>query len=322
MKHIQEEYEKDAVLKNIIEELKQKPTSKKHYSWSQNILRRKNKIVVPSVAALRVMILNWLHGSSHAGHSGRDVTIQRVKSLFYWKGMAKDIHAYIRACTVCQRCKYDTAASLGLLQPLPIPEGVWMDISMDFIDALPVSNGKSVILVVVDRLSKAAHFIALRHPYTAASVAQAFLDNVFKLHGMPRSIASDRDAVFTSAFWQELFKLQGCSLNLSTTYHPQSDGQTEMVNRCLETYLRCMTSDKPQMWSRWLSLAEYWYNTSYHSAAQSTPYEIVFGQPPPVHLPYLPGEAKVQVVAKSLQEREYMLLILKFHLLRAQHRMK
>lgn len=134
LKRTQEEYEKDVLLKNIIEELKQKPTSKNHYSWYQNILSRKNKIVVPSVTALRKIILSWLHGSSNAGHSGRDVTVPRVKSLFYCKGMAKDIQAYIRACTVCQRCKYDTAASPGLLQPLPIPEGVWMDISVDFID--------------------------------------------------------------------------------------------------------------------------------------------------------------------------------------------
>lgn len=176
------------------------------------------------------------------------MTVQRLKSLFYWKGIPKDIQAYIRDCTVCQRCNYDTAAPPGLLQPLPIPEGIWMDVSMDFIDGLPLSDGKSVILVVVDRLSKAAHFIALKHLYSAISVARAFLDNIFKLHGMPRSIVSDRDVVFTSEVWQELFKLQGCTLNLSTAYHPQSNGQTEMVNRCLETYLRCMTSDKPKLW--------------------------------------------------------------------------
>lgn len=173
--------------------------------------------MVPAQTALRESILQWLHGSSHAGHSGRDFTVQRVKSLFFWKGMAKDIQSFIRACTTCQQCKYDTAASPGLLQPLPILERVWMDLSMDFIDGLPLSYGKSVILVVVDRLSKAAHFIALKHPYTAASVAQAFLDNVFKLHGMPRSIVSDRDAVFGSTFWQELFKLQGSFNSLPST---------------------------------------------------------------------------------------------------------
>ena len=149
-----------------------------------------------------------------------------------------------------------------------------------------------------------------------------FLDQVYRQHGFARSIVSDRDTVFLSEFWQELFALQGCTLNLSTAYHPQSDGQTRVVNRCLETYLRCMTSDKPHLWSKWLPLAEYWYNTNYHSATQITPYEVVYGQPPPVHLPYLAGESKVQVVAKCLEDREKMILILKFHLLRAQHRMK
>lgn len=193
---------------------------------------------------------------------------------------------------------------------------------MDFIDGLPSSFGKTVIFVVVDRLSKTAHFMALSHPYSAMSVAQAFLDTVFRLHGLSNSIVSDRDSVFLSDFWQELFRLQGCSLAMSTAYHPQSDGQTEVVNRCLETYLRCMTSDKPYLWSKWLPLAELWYNTNYHTATQTTPYDIVYGQSPLVHLPYLPGESKVQVVAKCLQDREDMLLLLKFHLLRAQHRMK
>ena len=162
---------------------------------------------------------------------------------------------------------------------------------MDYIDGLPLSCGKSVILVVVDRLSKAAHFVALAHPYSASSVAQVYLDNVFKLHGFPQSIVSDRDAVLLSDFWKELFSLQGVALNMSSAYHPQSDGQTEVVNRGVETYLRCMCSDMPKLWSKWLPLAEYWYNTNFHSTIQTTPFEAVYGRPPPQHLPYLPGES-------------------------------
>ena len=322
LKQIQQEYTNDEAIKALIEGLKQNPKFKKDYSWSLEILRRKSKIVVPKSVTLRNSILEWLHGSGQGGHSGRDVTVQRVKSLFYWKCLTKGIQNYLRSCRVCQSCKYDTAANPGLLQPLPIPEAVWVDISMDFIEGLPTSFGKSVIFVVVDRLSKSAHFMALSHPFTAVSVAQTFLDIIFKLHGFPRSIVSDRDKVFLSDFWQELFKLQGCSLNMSTAYHPQSDGQTEVVNRCLETYLRCMTSDKPHLWSKWLPLAEYWYNTNYHSSTRITPYEAVYGQLPPVHLPYLAEETRVHTVAKCLEDREKMLLILKFHLLRAQHRMK
>lgn len=277
MKQIQENYEKDSAVMEVIEALKKKQDAKKHFSWTQGTLRRKSKLVIPAVLQLRNTILAWLHESGSGGHSGRDATSQRVKSLFYWKGMNKDIQSYIRSCRVCQQCKHETIASPGLLQPLPIPTAIWSDISMDFIDGVPKSFGKSVILVVVDRLSKSAHFMALSHPYTAATVAQAFLDTVYRLHGLPQSIVSDRDTVFLSEFWRELFTLQGVALNYSTAYHPQSDGQTEVVNKCLETYLRCMTSERPHLWAKWLPLAEYWYNTTFHTSIQLTPFEAVYG---------------------------------------------
>jgi hypothetical protein len=139
--------------------------------------------------------------------------------------------------------------SLGTLQPLSIPPAIWKDISMDFITGLPKSGNKVVIIVVVDRLSKYSHLCALQHPFTTSMVAQLFMDHVLKLHGMPCSIVSDHDPTFTSNFWQELFKLQGTQLHLSTTYHPQTDGQTEVVNKCLETYLRCFSSEKQHQWA-------------------------------------------------------------------------
>jgi IS30 family transposase len=119
-----------------------------------------------------------------------------------------------------------------------------MIISMEFIIGLPKSGNKSVIMVVVDRLSKYAHLCALQHPFTASMVSHIFMDQVFKLHGMLHSIVYDHDPTFTRNFWQELFKLQGTQLHLSTTYHPQTDGQMEFVNKCLETYLRCFSSEK------------------------------------------------------------------------------
>jgi len=128
-----------------------------------------------------------------------------------------------------------------------------VDVSLDFIEGLSKSRDKDTILVVVGRLSKYAHFLPLAH---AVTVAQLYFDNIFKLHGIPRTIVSDRDKVFVSHFWQELFKLQHTALHLSTAYHPQSDGQTEVVNRCLESYLRCMTGEKPRDWSLWIPLAE------------------------------------------------------------------
>lgn len=163
------------------------------------------------------------------------------------------MRSFIRGCEVCQRHKAEHTAPAGLLQPLPIPDRIWEDISMDFIDGLPNSNGKTTIFVVVDRLSKYAHFVPLSHPYTAVTVAMSFFDNIFKLHGMPKTIVCDKDLAFTSLFWTELFALNGIRFNFSSAYHPQTDGQSEVVNRTLEMYLRCFTSSQPKLWLKWLS---------------------------------------------------------------------
>lgn len=130
-----------------------------------------------------------------------------------------------------------------------------------------------------------------------------FFDQVFKLHGMPSTIVSDRDAVFTSKFWQELFILQGCKLCLSTAYHPQSDGQTEVLNKCLENYLRCMSGDHPKHWVQWLPLAEWWYNTNYHSAIKTTPYYVVYGQESPDHTFCFSRPSSVAVVDNWIRKR-------------------
>ncbi|PNY00055.1 Ty3/gypsy retrotransposon protein [Trifolium pratense] len=314
-------WQQDTHLKAIIHDLKKDPKSHSKFSWIRDELRRRGKLVIGSNPTIKETILTWLHSSAIGGHSGRDVTTSRVKSLFYWKGMNKDIITFVKNCAICQKNKPDLAASPGLLQPLPIPNQIWTHISMDFVEGLPTSVGKQVIFVVVDRLSKYAHFMALSHPYTASDVAQLFLDNVFKLHGLPESIISDRDPIFISSFWNDFFKLQGVALNKSSAYHPQSDGQTEVVNKCLETYLRCMCSDRPTQWFKWLSLAEWWYNSNYHSSIHTTPFEVVYGQPPPIHLPYLPGSSATASVDRSLIAREEAIKLLKFHLLRAQNRM-
>ena len=133
---------------------------------------------------------------------------------------------FVRACPTCQHNKTPTQRPAGLLQPLKVPSQVWADISMDFIEGLPKVGGKSVILTVVDRFSKYAHFIALSHPYTASSVARAFFDGIVRLHGFPTSIVSDWNPVFTSHMWRDLFKMAGVQLRFSTAFHPQTDGQS------------------------------------------------------------------------------------------------
>ncbi|KAL8087895.1 hypothetical protein AgCh_037873 [Apium graveolens] len=291
------------------------------YILDDNIMK-KGKIPVGPDSQLKTKILNWHHNAPGGGHSGRDATIKRIKTIFTWKGLSKDVKEFVRNCQVCQTAKYDTAAFPGLLQPLPVPQEVWLDISMDFITGLPKSNGKDVILVIVDRLSKYGHFLALAHPFTAIQVAQLYLDNVFKLHGWPKSTVSDRDSVFLSDFWKNLFLVNGTEFLMSSAYHPATDGQTEVVNRCLETYLRCMCGDHVKDWNMWLPLAEGWYNTNFHTAIGLTPYEVVYNQQPPLHLPYLAGESTNEVVDRSLEKRELMISELKFQLIRAQNRMK
>lgn len=193
---------------------------------------------------------------------------------------------------------------------------------MDFIEGLPRSGGKKVIMVVVDRLSKYANFLPLSHPFSAISVAQIYLDQVYKLHGSPKSIISDRDKVFISKFWTEFMKLLGVQLKLSIAYHPQTDGQSEVLNRCLESYLRCICHDLPQEWLKWLPLAEFWYNSTFHSVIQKTPYEVLYSQPPPVHRPYITVSTIVEAVDRSFKLREQAIVVLKFNLQRAQNRMK
>jgi hypothetical protein len=150
---------------------------------------------------LKSTILSELHATPTAEHSGFTKTYDRVKRSFFWDGMKQDICDFVAECDVCQCNKGEIVKSSGTLQPLSIPPTIWKDISMDFITVLPKSGNKFVIMVVVDRLSKYAHFFALQHPFTASTVAQIFMDQVFKLHGMPHSIVSDHDPTFTRKFW-------------------------------------------------------------------------------------------------------------------------
>ena len=319
---IKQAWTSDPELRALILQLQADTSSAKHYLWTNGQLLRKGKLVIGSDEELRKKILAYFHSSPDGGHSGMKATMQRMCVHVYWKKMRRQIKEFVRQCDVCQRFKPELVAYPGLLQPLPVPETIWSEISMDFITSLPMSNGKSAIMVIVDRLSKYSHFIALKHPYTANKIAQVFLDTIYRLHGLPKIIVSDRDAIFMSKFWKELFVVLQVKLHTSTAYHPQSDGQTEVVNRSLECYLRCMCGDKPKEWSNWLPLAEYWYNTSYHTTIKTTPYQVVYGQPPPVHIAYAKGDSRVDMVDRTLETREEAVKLLKFHIKRTQERMK
>ena len=230
------------------------------------MLKFKDKLYVGSTSNIRSKVIKALHDSTVGGHSSQRGCLHRIQTLFYWPRIKQDVVTFVRSCDVCQRSKHENVPYPGLLQPIPVPQQAWSHISMDFIEQLPVSHGFDTILVVVDRLTKFSHFIRLTHPFSAQQIAQVFLDQVYRLHGLPESVIFDRDRIFVSKFWQELFHLLGVGLHYSSSYHPQSDGQSERVNQCLENYLRCMCSEHPSHWSNWLPTAELWYNTNFHTS--------------------------------------------------------
>ncbi|PKU84655.1 hypothetical protein MA16_Dca022232 [Dendrobium catenatum] len=288
------------------------------YTVEDQLLLHRGRLVLPRTSSQIPLILQeFFHASAIGGHSGGQKTYQRLAREIYWKGMRKDVEEMVAQCDTCQRNKYQACAPGGLLQPLELPDQVWSEVTMDFIEGLPKSEGYTVILVVVDRLSKYAHFIPLRHPFNATTVAAVFIREIVRLHGFLEWIVSDRDKVFLSHFWKEMFKLQGTHLKRSSAYHPQTDGQSEVVNRSVETYLRCFAGEKPKHWVRWLPWAEYWYNTSFHKAAQVTPFKVLYGRDPPTLIQYKSHSTSVSLVEQQLSERDEILGELKKHLLRA-----
>jgi hypothetical protein len=190
---------------------------------------------------------------------------------------------------------------------------------MNFIGGLPRVGKQDT---VIDRLAKYAHFLLLGHPYTASDVAHTFISGVIKLHGLPEDIISDHDRVFLSQFWRELFKQAGTRLKYSTAFHPQTDGQTEVTNRCLEVYLRCFVGDHPKSWPDWICWAELWFNTNFHSSIGITRYKALYGREPNpiVKGPSIPSN--IEEVNMLYEERDTLLDQLYSNLTLAQQRMK
>ncbi|KAK2966346.1 hypothetical protein RJ640_028505 [Escallonia rubra] len=178
---------------------------------------------------LRKTIIRECHDTPWAGHSGQRWTYALVEASYYWPQMKDKVKAYMKTCLVCQQDKVKNQLPARLLDPLPIPAHPWESVSMDFITCLPRSDGCGSIMVVVDRVSKYATFVASPADCTAEETAQLFLKNVVKYWGLPKVIVSDRDPRFTGKFWTELFKLPGSELHFSTSFHPQTDGRNGLL---------------------------------------------------------------------------------------------
>eukprot|EP00253_Pinus_taeda_P021430 PITA_21430 len=233
--------------------------------------------------------------------------ITAIRKEYFWPGMKKNIAEYLARCLECQQIKAEHQHPAGLLQPLPIPEWKWEVISMDFITGLPkTKRNNDSIMVVVDKLSKAAHFIPIQSTYKAVQIAHIFMQHIFKLHGLPKTIIFDRDVKFTSAFWRTLFANLGTQLNFSTAYHPETDGQTERVNQVVEDMLRAYVMQQPTLWEEYLHLVEFAYNNGYHTSTQMSPFEVMYGQKCRTPSSWGGPEDKLSIGPEMLKEMEDM----------------
>jgi hypothetical protein len=202
-----------------------------------------------------------------------------LKSIYWWYGMKRAIAEYVTLCDNYQRVKAEHQRPAGLLQPLNIPKWKWEEINMDFIVGLPkTQSGYDSIWVIVDYLSKVAHFILIKTTYKGSKLAELYIARIVCLHGVPKKIVFDRGTQFTSKFWEKLHESMDTKLNFSSAYHPQTDGQTERVNQILEDMLRaCMLKDN-QSWDKCLPYAKFSYNNSYQESMKMAPFEFLYGR--------------------------------------------
>ena len=241
------------------------------------ILLGHSLMYIPASDELKLGLLQERHDAPTVGHLGQAKTFELLSRDYYWPNMWNE---YVRTCDTCNRNKSQWHLPHGHLHPLPIPPGPWQSVSMDFIVELPPSGGYDAIYVCVDRFTKMAHFCPTTSGVTAEQTAQLFLQHVFKAHGLPADIVSDRGSQFTSCFTRRLLELCQVKGNRSMTYHPQSDGHTERVNQVVEQYLRIYCDYHQENWSQLLPLTEFVYNNARHASTNTSPFYANYGYHP------------------------------------------
>lgn len=287
----------------------------------------RERLYIP-IGTLRAKLLREAHEAAFSGHLGRDKTLERLQRSYFWPKMGAAVHDYVRTCPSCQVNKASNQLPIGLLQPLAIPKHKWEHVSMDLITHLPPTSHQpphDAIIVFVDKLSKMIHAVPTTTTVTAEQTASIFFDTIFRMHGLPRVIISDRDPRFSSAFWQALFQRTGTRLAMSTANHPQTDGQTERANRTIEEMLRAYVCPHHNDWDKYLTAVEFAYNDSVHPGTGHTPFYLNYGQHPhtPLSLAAQPpssvgDESAEQFASRIAQHTEHARSLL----LKAQERMK
>ncbi|KAL0544266.1 hypothetical protein IC582_019379 [Cucumis melo] len=246
---------------------------------SNDGLTFEGRLCVPKDSAVKTELLTEAHSSPFAMHPGSTKMYQDLRCVYWWRNMKREVADFVNRCLVCKQVKAPRHRPAGLLQPLNVLGWKWKSVSMDFITELPKTlKGYTVIWVVVDRLTKSAHFVLGKSTYTASKCGQLYMMEIVRLHGVPVSIISDRDARYTSKFWKGLQLALGTRLDFSTAFHSQTDGQTERLNQVLEDMLRACVLEFSGSWDSHLHLMEFAYNNSYQATIGMAPFEALYSK--------------------------------------------
>jgi hypothetical protein len=268
-----------------------------------------NRVAVADDATLKMRLIRESHDPPHAGHFGVLKTYKTLARDFWWPNMQKTVDEYVSSCSSCQRNKSRTQKEAGPVQPLGVPDYNWQEMTMDFITQLPkTKRGHDAIVVFVDRMSKMVHFAPCKSNVTAEQTATLYYDNVFRFHGLVSKIITDRGPQFTSRFWSELMSKLDTKLGLSSSYHAQTDGQTERANRTLEQYLRNYVSASHDDWDEWLTSAEYAVNSQYNASTKCSAFKLNYVQEPRTPLTVF-SEFKIPVMLNLSSETSTPLTI-------------
>jgi len=250
-------------------------------TWEEDgVVYMEGRIYVPNNKKIKEEILKENHDLADMGHPGQHRMLELLKRTYWWPGLKEDIKIYVQGCFKYQQNKVQHQRKAGELHLLEISQGPWQEISIDIIGPLPKSNGMDAILVIVDRFTKMIRLKATTMNISLEEIVKIYRDNIWKLHGVPRKILSDRGLQFASKFMEEFTKALGTRRQLPTAYHPQTDGQTERINQEIGTFLRHYVNYQQDDWTNWLATAEFQYNNKKHATIGRTPFELNFGRHP------------------------------------------